>query len=86
MIRNGKQTLMLTYQLSKNASGIARECGNVIGLEHGNRAGVDGTVVTISRERLWLPKRNLWDLNTFIPEVFEPCPRANPLSLSRRLI
>lgn len=69
-IRSGKPTLLLTYELSKVAQELAFNHANVIALEHAIEAGTGGTRVIINKNPFFFPNLKLWDVESFISEVF----------------
>ena len=71
-IKSGKPTLMLTHTLSTVARELALMNANVLALEYGNVAGVDGTKVIAEQIESFLPGIGIWDVNSFLPEVLEP--------------
>lgn len=68
-IRQGKPTLMMTYELTPKARAMAKEIGTVIALEHATQDSIDGTRIFIDRVENFVPKQSLWDVNHFIREV-----------------
>lgn len=71
-IRDGRPTLMLTHSLSKAAEALAVNHTNVIALSHAQENGIDGTCVTIDKNKYFFQKLAIWDIGLFITEVLEP--------------
>jgi hypothetical protein len=71
-IRNGIPTLLLTRTLSDNAMKLARECANVIAIQHAMVGGTGGSSLFINKVEAQVADIALWELDTFISEVLEP--------------
>lgn len=71
-IRNGVPALLLARTLSDNATKLARECGNVIAIQHCLIGGKAGSSVYVNRIETQFADLSLWDLDTFVSEVLEP--------------
>ena len=71
-IRDGRPTLMLMHSLSKAAEALAVNHTNVIALSHAQENGIDGTCVTIDKNKYFFQKLAIWDIGLFITEVLEP--------------
>lgn len=69
-IRNGKPTLIVTYELSIKAHQLIKTCPNVTALERGTQGGVEGTIIWHNEKQLFLPGINLWDLGDLVKEAF----------------
>ncbi len=69
-IRDGIPTLLLTYALSPNAKKLVDTCPNVIAIQKASLAV--GTSVFVNQVETFVPDLALWELSTFVSEVFEP--------------
>ena len=65
----GKPALLITYSLSPKATELMTKCGSVTAIVS-DKAG-DGAMVYHAGESEFFPGANLWELGTFITEVFE---------------
>ncbi len=68
-IKNGKDTLILTYSLSEKARCLALENRNVISIEHADMDGTSGSSVIVDKVENFFPGIEIWDVNSFIEEV-----------------
>jgi hypothetical protein len=71
-IRNGIPTLLLTRTLSPNALILARECPNVVAIQHAVVGGKNGSSVFMNKAEIQLADVSLWELDAFISEVLKP--------------
>jgi len=71
-IRSGKPTHMLSRTLTPNAKKLAMECSNITALEHGIENGAKGTRFNFDKKQQFIPDLDIWDVNQFIKEIFEP--------------
>lgn len=67
-----KPTVMLTHTLSPNAMVIAQNCSNVIAIDCYNEGCTTGTRIILDKHIYYFPDINLWDIESFILEVFKP--------------
>jgi len=66
-LRLGKPALILTYELSRKAEEIVKECSNITAFQHVN---TNDTRMLKSNEETILSGINLWDVREMIKEVF----------------
>lgn len=71
-IRSGIPTLLLTHSLSSNAMKLAKECANVIAIQHVMVDSNEGSSIFMNKVESHIADLTLWELNTFISEVLEP--------------
>lgn len=71
-IKNGKDTLILTYSLSEKARCLALENRNVISIEHADMDGTSGSSVIVDQVENFFPGIEIWDVDSFIEEVLMP--------------
>ena len=68
-IRSGVKTVILTHKLSLKAKNIALENKNIVAIEYGSEASVDGTKVIVEGVEIFYPDVSYWDLDGFIAGV-----------------
>jgi hypothetical protein len=68
-IRQGKPTLMMTFELTPKARTMALEIPSVLAMERAIQDGIEGTRIIVDRTETFVPKQSLWDVNCFISEV-----------------
>ncbi|QQS03199.1 MAG: SIR2 family protein [Fibrobacterota bacterium] len=68
-IRQGKPTLMMTFELTQKARAMALELPSVIAMDRTLQDGIEGTRIIADRTETILPHQSLWDVNHFIREV-----------------
>lgn len=70
-IRAGKPTVMLTYQLSPKALGMAQTHANVVAIDRVEQSGVAGTRLILDKVAQFYPGVDLWDVNSFVTGILK---------------
>lgn len=68
-IKSGVKTVILTYGLSSKAKKISLENKNILAIEYGAEAGVEGSRVIVDGAEFFYPDLDYWDLDGFINGV-----------------
>lgn len=68
-LRNGTKGIILTRNLSENATSIIKNSPNLIALSDSNREGKSGTLVTTQQSSNFISETQWWDLERFVEGV-----------------
>jgi hypothetical protein len=70
-IQRGVQTLLVTRSLSSRAMDLVKECPNITAIQSAKFAGAEGSEVFVRGKSHAYPNIALWELNSFVSEVFK---------------